>query len=65
MGPKIADKEGSFGEQQFIYKTITTVKECVHATCEYNGEWSVQPMPSEVLDMEGRYGDLKAREENS
>lgn len=40
------------------------MKECARATCEHDGEQSAKPIPSEVLNVEGRWGDLEAREEN-
>lgn len=35
------------------------------ATCEYEGKQSAKPKLSEVLNMDGRHGNLKARDENT
>lgn len=53
VGPKKTGKEGSFSDQHFIYKIITTVKECARAARE-NDEQSAKRKRGEVLDMEGR-----------
>lgn len=60
-GTKKTDKEGASVNNRFF----TTVKGRARATRENDSERSAKPKPSEALNMEGRRGDLKAREENT